>query len=854
MSRPRAGGARSDIDLLAPFWNETVERTVLPNGLTLIVRPDDAADLASVQVWVKTGSVHEGRWLGAGISHFLEHMMFKGTARRTGRAISAEVQAHGGYINAYTTFDRTVYYIDLPAEHAGFALDVLADAVLGSTLPADEVEREKAVILREIAMTRDDPDQRLGEMLFDTAFRTHPYRFPIIGHRELFETLGREDLVEYYRDRYVPNNLVVVVVGAVDPEAVKAEAVRCFGAAPRGRLAPVLVPGEEPQLAGRSLHAREPVELTRAGMAWQVPGLTHPDAPLLDVLAMILGNGDSSLLWTRLRDRKRLVHSIDAHCWNPGGVGLFYISFTCDPDKRDRALSEVKAELARVARAGLSPALLRKAIRQLVVGEINSRKTMSGQASRLGAAEVVAGDLAFSRSYFERLRTVRPAQLLRALREHLVPARLTEISTNPESAPAPAAPVARSAARAREFAEIRLPNGARIVHQRDSRLPNLHLRVACHGGPMHEPPGLSGASGLLATLLTKDTRGRSADEIAREIEGAGGSFYPFAGNNSLGFAVEVLPTDADKALRVLRDGLLEPAFLADTLEIERESQLADLKQDRDDVVTYARKRLRERFFGSYPLAFDAQGTIETVGALDAPAISALYGRLVTAPNVVIAVAGDFDPDVLLPKLARIAGGLPAGEASGRPPGCQAPQAAQWEERQPREQAVLFEAYACPGLLDDDFHTGEVADELFSGMASRLFERVREEKGLAYFIRSTRVTGLSAGMFQFYAGTAPESVEAVYAEIEAEIRRVSEGGVEDAELDRCRARLKAARRQSLQTPGARALNAALNALYGLPVNDWMSYDERISAVSRDRLAEFARLHFRVENRVRLVVRP
>jgi zinc protease len=275
----------TDFHLLDAFWREPVERQILPNGLTLIVKPDHSAALASVQVWVKTGSIHEGAHLGAGLSHFLEHMLFKGTDRRAGREISATVQAHGGYINAYTTFDRTVYYIDLPSEHVGVAIDLLADATLHSTLPANEVMRERDVILREIAMTRDDPDQRLSEGLFDTAFRAHPYRHPIIGHRDVFAVVTRDDLVAYYRARYVPNNLVVVVVGAVDPVAVRGEVERHFGGAPRMRLAPVFVPDEPAQLAPRAHHRFEEVELTRAGLAWQIPGLTHPDAPLLDLLA-----------------------------------------------------------------------------------------------------------------------------------------------------------------------------------------------------------------------------------------------------------------------------------------------------------------------------------------------------------------------------------------------------------------------------------------------------------------------------------------------------------------------------------------------------------------------------------------
>src|SRR4051812_10218569 len=203
-----ASSSADDLRLLDAFWREPVERTVLPNGLTLILKRDTSAALASVQVWVKTGSVHENAQLGAGLSHYLEHMLFKGTARRAGRGISATVQGHGGYINAYTTFDRTVYYIDLPSEHTAVAIDLLADAVLHSTLPADEAAKEKDVILREIAMTKDDPDNRLWDTVFSTAFREHPYRQPIIGHRDVFSAVTRDDLATYYQARYVSNNLV----------------------------------------------------------------------------------------------------------------------------------------------------------------------------------------------------------------------------------------------------------------------------------------------------------------------------------------------------------------------------------------------------------------------------------------------------------------------------------------------------------------------------------------------------------------------------------------------------------------------------------------------------------------------
>ncbi len=848
----------ADLKLLAPFWRESVERTVLPNGVTLILKPDRSAALASVQVWVKTGSIHEGDYLGAGLSHYLEHMLFKGTTRRAGREISAEVQAHGGYINAYTTFDRTVYYIDLPSEHTGVAIDLLADAVLQSTLPADEAAKEREVILREIAMTKDDPDSRLWDALFSTAFREHPYRQPIIGHQDVFSAVSHADLLAYYRARYVPNNLVVVIVGDIDLAATRAAVEQHFGTAPRVRLAPVLVPQESGQLAPRALHRNENVELTRGALAWPIPGLTHADAPMLDLLATVLGGGDSSVLWQEIREKTGLVHSIDASSWNPGTSGLFCVGFTADPAKRVAATRAIAATLARCAVKGFTPAQLRKAMRQVVVGEINTRKTMSGQASRLGAAEVVVGDLDYSRAYFERLRAVTPADLKRVLKSYLQPARLTSISLNPIEPAAVAIAAAPALATRPDFSEITLPNGARLLLQPDAHLPNLHLRLAVTGGPLFEVAAQRGATALLATLLTKDAGQRTAAQVAQFIEEVGGSFYPLAGNNSLGVAAEVLPPDFARALAVIADAVLAPKFKPATFKLEQEAQLAGLAQDADDVVTVARKLTRRKFFGAHPLALDASGDEAGVKALTPAAMRALHQRLFVGPNVVLAVAGDFDPKQLVPKLKAFLAKLPRGAApeipEGPARGALPAEVGDFVEQQPREQAVVLQAFPGPRVHAPDYFVGEVADELFSGMASRLFERVREEKGLAYFVRSGRILGLDTGMFYFFAGTQPGKEGEVLAEIDAEITRVQAGGVEAVELQRCQARLKAGQRAAMQTNGSRAAQASLNALQGQPINGWREYDAKIDAVKIADLAAFAREYFQKTRRTQVVVRP
>ena len=649
-------------------------------------------------------------------------------------------------------------------------------------------------------MTQDDPEDRLWQSLFATAFREHPYNLPVIGYREIFSSSTHDDLVAYYRARYVPNNLVVVVVGDIDEAAVEAAVGGHFGRVPRAKLAPVLVPEEPAQLAPRKQHRFEKVELTRAVTAWQVPGLSHPDAPVLDALAMVLGHGESSVLWQELRERAGLVHTIDASCWNPGTSGLFCVSYTCDPGNRVKAEELLERTLAGASRR-FNAGQLRKALRQMIAGEVRLRQSMSGQASRLGAAEVVVGDLDYSRNYYERLRSVTPLELSRVLKTHLVAVRRTSVSINPAESGAASAAKSGSGRRAGsdhnpagdegsrpDFSEISVGNGARLVLQPDRRLPNLHLCLLVQGGPLFELAKKRGSSALLSTLLTKDTRRRSSAQVAQFIEEVGGSFYPISGNNSLGLAAEVLPPDADRALEVIAEAVLNPAFKSETFAIERDAQLAALLQDADDVVIAARKLLRRKFFGNHPLAIDAEGDEAGVKALAPADLAELHGRLFVARNLVLAVAGDI-PARFAPKLKAFLLKLRTGAPLVAPPSGPAADGlpgnpGDFVEKQPREQAVVLQAYPGPRLHTPDYYVGEVADELFSGMASRLFERVREVKALAYFVRSSRVTGLDAAMFSFLAGTQPGKEAEVLAEIEAEIDRVQTGGVGEDELARC----------------------------------------------------------------------
>src|SRR6195256_2812408 len=220
--------AASDDSSVITFPPSSARKWVLPDGLTLIVQKDRSAPVASVQAWCATGSIDEDERLGAGLSHILEHMLFKGTKTKSTNAIAQKIQDVGGYINAYTSFDRTVYWIDTPKDGVSTALSVLSDAMMNSTLPPEEYGKEQEVIRREFAMNLDDPDRMASQLLLSTAYQKHPYRLPVIGEMDIYNQLTQENVMQYYKTRYVPNNLTFIVVGDVDSEKVRQQLIDFF--------------------------------------------------------------------------------------------------------------------------------------------------------------------------------------------------------------------------------------------------------------------------------------------------------------------------------------------------------------------------------------------------------------------------------------------------------------------------------------------------------------------------------------------------------------------------------------------------------------------------------------------------
>jgi zinc protease len=412
--------------------------TRLPNGLHLIVREDHSAPVVSAQAWARTGSIDEGRWLGAGLSHVLEHMLFKGTTTRGTGRIDQEVQEAGGYMNAYTSFDRTVYWINVPNTGAATALDILCDVMQHASLPPEELAKEMDVIRREMDMGQDDPGQRSSRRLFEVAYTRSPYRFTVIGYPDRFNRLQPDDILGYYRERYAPNNAFFVVAGDVQADAVVAQITQAYEQSLAKPLWPGVLPEEPPQVAPREVVEEAPIELGHVHISWHIPALRHPDVPVLDVLSTLLGMGRSSRLFQRVREKLEFVHGADAWTYNPGNPGLFGLSALVDGGRFTDARTAVLGEVERLQDGEVSAGELTKAVKQFTAATLGIRKTMQGQANDLGGGWLVAGDLNFSARYLAAVKRITRADLQRVAREYLTPANRTLYALLPNgTAPVP---------------------------------------------------------------------------------------------------------------------------------------------------------------------------------------------------------------------------------------------------------------------------------------------------------------------------------------------------------------------------------------------------------------------------------
>jgi zinc protease len=831
-----------------------VKFTTLDNGLTIIVREDHSAPVVSAQAWCMAGSIHEGNWLGAGLSHVLEHMLFKGTTTRPGSRIDQEVQEAGGYMNAYTSFDRTVYHIDVPNTGGRIAIDILCDIMQHATLPPDELAKEMDVIRREMDMGQDDPGRRASRRLFEVAYTKSPYRFTIIGYPDIFNEIKPADIRNYYSEKYAPNNVFYVVTGDIKQDEVVAQIKESYAKTKAKAMPLTVLPVEPRQTAPREVIEEAAIELGHMHFAWHIPEVRHDDMPLIDVLSVLLGNGRSSRLFQQVREIKGVAHQVDAWTYNPGLTGLFGISAVVDGDKFTETCTAILAEVERV-KTTVTPAEVGKAVKQFVSATLSTRKTMEGQAQNLGGNWLAAGDLNFSERYLAAVKNVTPADVQRVACKYLTPENRTLYALLPTGSAPKFAAIAETN-HEQAIQKFELPNGLTLLVKEDHRLPFVEFRAIFQGGVLAETTANNGITQLLSKLLLKGTQRRTAESIATEIESVGGSIDSYGGNQSFGVNVEVLSGDFATGLDLLADVLLNPVFPPDALERECEVQIAGIHAVKDDLLKSASLAMRRAIFGEQTFGLDSLGTEAVIEKITTTDVRAFHQKLATPNNCVMAIYGDVDT-------AAVRAGVEKYFANWQPSaarpvnGAKVPELTELKrvrETRDKKQAVLVIGFRGTTIYSEDRYALELIQESCSDLGSRLFLRIREELGLAYYVGAQNFAGLVPGYFAFYTGTEPAKAELVEKELLREAELLRNEGLTADELKRAKAKIIGQKKISRQELGHLASTTALDELYGLGYQRAELDDAKYEAVTLEEIKLVARKYLKPDALVIAVVMP
>jgi len=844
-------------------------RFTMANGLRVILEENRTAPVVALQVWAGVGSADE-RDEEAGMCHFIEHMIFKGTEKRKVREMAREIESLGGYINAYTSYDQTVYHITIASRYADIALDILADAVQHSTFDPLELEREREVILEEIRMGKDNPSNQLFKQTMATLFQYHPYRRPIIGYEKTIRAITRDQMVSFFKKWYTPNRMVFIAVGDFNPSEMENKVRETFKGFKPSSESPLQRTKEPEQKEVRSTLSHGNFKETYLQMAFPIPSATHGDTPALDLLANVLGGGETSRLVQKIKLEKSLVHSISASSLTPKDPGAFIIGATLPAENVEKASEEILKEVIRLRQEGVTSEELHSIKVNMESDLIYDRQTVQGQARKMGYYEVIAGDVVFEKEYMNRLRLLQSEGIQKIMEKYFKPSRLV-ISLIVPSEKVDLfknlslksivekvrfdLPLVEKKEKPPVFNAV-LDNGIRLIVKENRSIPIVSIQASFLGGVRFEEEAKNGINQFMAVMVTKGTQNQSSLEIAKKVEKMAGSLSGFSGYNSFGLTFTFLSQHFEEAFSLFKEIIKQPSFDREEMEKRRRLILASIRQQEDDLDRMVFKLFRKTLYEKHPYRMDTLGTPESIQSLTQKDLKEYYRRIVVPENMVLTIVGDVDPNQVVLSVKRGFGDLPKGGFV--PPSISRDQPLQKIRRseiyKEKEQSHFVLGFLGISLQDRDRYALEVLDAALSIQGGRLFYELRDKESLAYALAFTGNPNLDPGYIGVYMGTHPDKLERAIESVLRELRKVKEEGLTEEEVERAKRYLIGNFEIGLQTNGAQANQMSLDELYDLGFDHYQRYPQEIQKITREDVHQVAKKYFNLEGYALAIIRP
>lgn len=840
-----------------------VTREVLDNGLTVIVKEAHAAPVVAILAGAKVGSaIFEPDSL-IGISHFVEHMLFKGTECRCVGEIAREVSGLGGYLNGFTYPAGTNYIIVLPSRHFDLGLRIQADAMMHSVMPEEAFEYEREVVMHEEKAALDLPSSYTWVRLYELAFTEHHYGVTINEYEEVLQNLTRDDLAAWYRAHYKPGNMTVAIVGDIDTEEVLAKVAEAYREFEPGEVTRFRCPPEPEQEEMRVGWYEGDVGYTFLRLGFHTPELTHEDSYALDVLGTILGGGRSSRLERTVKEEKRLATSISAGNSFDLDESVFTISAELESKNVGPAVDAIFEEIEKLRRAEVSVGELRRARAQVEIDQRMQNETVEDQAIWLIIGEQY-GDHLLIEHYYDGVSGVTRDDIMQVAREYLRLDNCTMVVYRPTGEEVPEEELSAQELEerlARVMAEVRvgLPIGEGVVEeiQLDSGItlllkenhavPLVSVAVLAPGGVKYERPEGNGISNLMQQMLMKGTETRSAAVLADELASIGAHIEPQVDHDYIGCLLNVGSEYLEDGIGILADVLLHPAFDPEEIEREKQEIVAEIRVARSQLLPHSLELCDQAVYGDHPYGLPIEGDEESLGRLGRSDLSSWHKKFYQANTLVISIVGDIDREAVRAMVEEAFAPLKAGRA----PKLRLPEIARplapfgVAEVQEKRQTHLVVGMPGPGVNDPDYYAFQVLNDALTGMGSRLFVNLRDAKGLAYTVFSYLDAHADVGAFKVYIGTGPEQEGEAKAGILEELRAVRDEGITEEEFTRSKDHLIGRRDVGLQRNSVQALLYARTEVMGTGFEAVDRYQERIASVTEKDVARVAEKYIDTE---------
>lgn len=833
-------------------WAANAQMYKLNNGQTVVIQEVKNNPIVTIDTWIKTGSIDEDD-SNNGVAHFLEHLFFKGTTNLDPGEFDRILETKGAITNAATSKDFTHYYVTIPSKDFDLAMQLHADMMLHPLIPRNEMEKERKVVLEEISKDLNAPTRVMQENLNSMLYTNHPYKRKVIGKSEIIETITRDQVLNFYNAHYSPSNMVTIVIGDVDSAHALERVKEVFNADYKKQTKNIYL--KELPLTKQ----KKKVEYLDTESGYMVIGfrgvpIEEKDSYALDVLATILGDGRSSVLNQVLKEKKRIVSSVDAGNSTFRDDGIFYVMADFEPAKCQVVQKAIFDEINKIQKNGVTDEQLTLAKNIIERNTYYSRESITNIATEIGYTVALTNDIKFYDNYLCNIKSVTKDDVKRVAEKYLgINKSAVSIVLPKDAKEIPVADVTKPVGTAEFISEnsetqkYKLSNGATLLYTPNTVNDIIAISIDAKGGQLIEKK--AGTSKLTASAMMKGTKNYSSLELSQVLEDNGIKISPSTRADAFSISVLTTKDEYDKTLELLNEVVNNATF--DNFEIEKvkSDKLSAIKRSKDVPLQRAVEEYRDLIYQNTPYSISSKVLEKNIPNITRDDIIEYYNTVFNPENLVISINGNIDKDKTIKELNNI---------FNKPNECTKFNYSDYDSQitritSPRttvqnmpttETAWILLGWQTNGVLNQkDYASLQIIDSILgSGMSSRMFKDLREQEGLAYQLGSGYSPNVLRGSFMLYIGTNPATLEKAKTGLFEEINRLKTEYVGDKELRDAKEKLIGNYIISLETNLDKASNTGWYeaSTRGYEFKD--NYQELINSVTDSDIIEVANKYF------------